>query len=340
VAGLKRNKKMAELYQQVTGFQNLYSSFKKAFKGKKNNPEAADFYLNLEKNLFKLRDELLTRKYKPGKYRYFNIHDPKERMISNAPFRDKVVHQALVNIIEPLFEHVFFKNSFACRKGKGTHKAVLLAQYFMRFNRFYLKMDIEKYFETIDHMKLVDIFSETVQNKQVLWLLKTILKTSEQSSGVKGKGIPIGNLTSQFLANVYLNKLDHFAVNNLSIHCYIRYMDDFVIFHPDKERLKTVRDRLTQFVGKELLLKVKGRATVIQGRENGLGFLGYRVFPGLTRVKNKNIKRLKRKVSIREKQFKDGIIGQEQLVASVQSILGYFNFADAMHLKGHIFSVE
>jgi RNA-directed DNA polymerase len=259
-------------------------------------------------------------------------------MISDAPFRDKVVHHALVNMIEPLFEPIFIDNSFACRKEKGTHKAVLLAQYYMRFNRFYLKMDIEKYFETMDHMKLVDIFSGTVQDEDVLWLLRTILETSEQSSGVKGKGIPIGNLTSQFLANVYLNKLDHFAVNDLSIQCYIRYMDDFVVFHPGKERLKMVRDRLTQFVGQELLLKVKERANVIQGRENGLGFLGYRVFPGLTRVKNKNIKKLKRKVSLREKQFKDGKIGQEQLVASVRSILGYFNFADAGHLKRHIFA--
>jgi retron-type reverse transcriptase len=331
---------MPDLYHRIMDFQNLYKSFKKAFKGKKNNPEAADFFLNLEKNLFRLKNELLTGKYKPGKYHYFNIHDPKERMISDAPFRDKVVHHALVNIIEPLFEPIFIDNSFACRKEKGTHRAVLLAQYYMRFNRFYLKMDIEKYFETIDHLRLVDIFSETLQDKDVLRLLRTILKTSEQSSGVKGKGIPIGNLTSQFLANVYLNKLDHFAVNNLSIQCYIRYMDDFVIFHTDKENLKTVRDRLTQFIVKELLLKVKERATVIQGRENGLGFLGYRVFPRLIRVKNKNVKRLKRKVSLREKQFKDGIIGQEQLVASVQSILGYFNFADAAHLKRHIFAGE
>jgi RNA-directed DNA polymerase len=331
---------MAELYRQLTGFPNLYSAFKKAFKRNKNNPGAADFFLNLEKNLFTLKDELLTRKYKPGKYHYFKIKDPKERIISDAPFRDKVVHHALVDIIEPRFEPVFIDNSFACRKGKGTHKAVLLAQYYMRFNRFYLKMDIEKYFETIDHLKLVDIFLGTVQDEDVLWLLRTILATSEQSSGVKDKSIPIGNLTSQFLANVYLNKLDHFAIKNLSIQCYIRYMDDIVIFHPDKERLKTVRDRLTQFVGKELLLKVKERATVIQRRENGLGFLGYRVFPGLTRVKNKNIKKLKRKVSIREKQYRDGIIGLEQLVASVQSILGYFNFADAGHLKRHIFAGE
>lgn len=331
---------MAELYHRITDYQNLYKSFKKAFKGKKKNPEAADFFLNLEKNLFILKDELLTRKYKPGKYRYFNIHDPKERIISDAPFRDKVVHHALVNMIEPLFERIFIKNSFACRKGKGTHRAVLLAQNYLGSNRYYLKMDIEKYFETIDHLKLVDIFSGTVQDKDVLWLLRTILETSEQSSGVKGKGIPIGNLTSQFLANVYLNKLDHFAVINHSIQCYIRYMDDFVIFHPDKEILKIYRDRLTQFVEKELLLKVKERATIIQGRENGLGFLGYRVFPRLIRIKNKNVKRLKRKVSLREDQFREGIIGQEQLVASVQSILGYFNFADAAHLKRHIFAGE
>lgn len=231
--------------------------------------------------------------------------------------------------------HSSFKKTF---KGKGTHRAVLWAQAYLKFNQFYLKMDIEKYFETMDHLKLVDIFSETIQDKDVLWLLKTILKTSEQSCGVKGKGIPIGNLTSQFLANVYLNKLDHYVLDTLSIQWYIRYMDDFVIFHPDKERLKEYRDRLTHFVRQELLLKVKERATVIQRRENGLGFLGYRVFPNLIRVKNKNIKRLKKKISLRERQFRDGTITQEQLVSSVQSIMGYFNFADASHLKRRIFA--
>ncbi|NIM15366.1 MAG: hypothetical protein GTO45_25615 [Candidatus Aminicenantes bacterium] len=129
---------MSELYNNITGFQNLYASFKKAFKGKKNNPEAAAFHLDLEKNLFKLREDLSTHRYKPGKYRYFKIKDPKARIISVAPFRDKVVHHALVNIIEPLFESVFLENSFACRKGKGTHKAVQLAhvQSIMGYFRF------------------------------------------------------------------------------------------------------------------------------------------------------------------------------------------------------------
>jgi retron-type reverse transcriptase len=328
---------MSELYQSITSFQNLCTAFKKAFIGKKSNPEAAEFYLNLEKNLFKLREELLNKTYTPGKYRYFEIRDPKERLISAAPFRDRVVHHALINIIEPIFERIFIKNSFACRKGKGTHKSVLLAKNYIRFNKFYLKMDIEKYFETMDHRKLVEIFSETLCDQDILWLVKTILKTSEQSSGAKGTGIPIGNLTSQFFANVYLNKLDHFALDKLSARYYIRYMDDFVLFENDKNKLKDYRDQLEQFAESQLMLKVKERATIIQKRENGIGFLGYRVFPGLIRVKSKNIRRLKRKIGLREEQFRNGTIASEQLVASAQSMLGYFRFAASTHLRRHIF---
>ena len=329
---------MSDLYCQITDFRNLYASFKKAFKGKKNDPEASDFFLNLEVRLFKLKNNLSSRQYKPGKYNYFKIRGPKERIISEAPFRDRVVHHALISIIEPIFEPIFIKNSFACRKGKGTHRAVRLAQKYLQTKRFYLKMDIEKYFETMDHKKLIEIFTETIQDRHVLRLLKIILKTSEQSSGIKEKGIPIGNLTSQFLANVYLDKLDHYALEDLSIRYYIRYMDDFVIFDNDKEKLKEYRDNLTQFVSRELLLKVKDRATIIQRRENGLGLLGYRVFPGLLRVKNKNIKRLKQKVFLREKQYKEGKIKDEKLVASVQSIMGYFNFADSRNLAKNIFT--
>ncbi len=328
---------MAELYSEVASFQNLLISFKKAFKGKRNNPDASSFYLNLEKNLFKLRHELLNKSYKPGRYRYFKIRDPKERSISAAPFRDRVVHHALVNVIEPIFENVFVQNSFACRKGKGTHRAVLLAQKYIKVNRFYLKMDIEKYFENINHKKLLEIISEEIKNQDVLWLIKTILKTSEQSSGITGKGIPIGNLTSQFFANVYLNKMDHYVLEELSLRYYIRYMDDFVIFADDIERLKEVRDNLKRYVKQELLLHMKDRAVYIQKRGNGVGFLGYRVFPRLIRIKNRNIRRLKRKISFRERQFNAGEIGAERLVASVQSMIGYFKLANADTLRRTIF---
>ncbi len=329
---------MGELYYRITNFQNLYTAFRKAFKGKKNDPEASTFFLNLEKNLFELRNDLLNQQYKPGKYRYFKIRDPKERIISDAPFRDKVVHHALVNVIEPVFETIFIENSFACRKGKGTHRAVLLAQKYIRSNNFYLKMDIEKYFESMDHQRLVEIFSDTIKEQDVLWLLKTILRTSEQSSGVKGKGIPIGNLTSQFFANIYLNKLDHYVLNKRSIDHYIRYMDDFVIFDNNKEKLKEERDQLKQFVSRDLLLKAKERATIIQKRDNGIGFLGYRVFPQLIRVKNKNIYRLKRKIRLREKQFNQGEIEESGFVSSVQSMLGYFKFANSRNLRRSIFA--
>ena len=328
---------MGELYRQAAGFPNLLKAFQKAFKGKRNNPDAAHFFLNLEKNLFKLRHRLLNKRYKPGQYRYFNIRDPKERIISEAPFRDRVVHHALVNVIEPVFENIFIENSFACRKGKGTHQAVLLVQKYMSFNKYYLKMDIEKYFEHINHKKLLDIVSEQVRDKEVLWLIKVILKTSEQSTGVIGKGIPIGNLTSQFFANVYLDKLDRYVLEELSLPYYIRYMDDFVVFDNDKEKLKEVRDKLIEFAHCELCLKTKERAVFIQKRENGIGFLGYRVFRGLIRIKNKNVHRMKRKILFAERRFHAGEISEEQLAASVQSMIVYFKLANSRNLMRDIF---
>jgi RNA-directed DNA polymerase len=328
---------MGELYNEMVSFPNLYLSFTKAFKGKRGDPEAASFHLDLEKNLFEIRDELLNHCYRPGEYRYFKIYDPKVRTISEAPFRDRVVHHALINMIEPVFENMFIDNSFACRKGKGTHRAVLLAQKYLKMNPFYLKMDIEKYFDNIDHQKLLEMISAVIDDADIFWLLTTILKTSEQSSGIKGKGIPIGNLTSQFFGNVYLNRLDHYVLETLSRQYYLRYMDDFVIFADDKEKLKEERDTLNAFICKELLLTTKERAVILQRRENGIGFLGYRVFPRLIRIKNKNIRRLKRKIQVREHQYRSGRIDEARLAASVQSIMAYFDFADAAGLKRSIF---
>ena len=328
---------MAELYQEVASFSNLLTAFNKAFKGKRNNPEASFYFLNLEKHLFSLRHGLLSKKYKPGRYRYFTVRDPKERIISEAPFRDRVVHHALINVIEPVFENIFIENSFACRKGKGSHRAVLLVREYLKRHRFYLKLDIEKYFENINHKKLVEIIAEEIADEEVIGLIKRILKTSEQSAGVIGRGIPIGNLTSQFFANVYLNKLDHYVLKELFLPDYLRYMDDFVVFGDDKEKLKEVRDKLREYVSKELFLKAKERAVMIQRRENGIGFLGYRVFPRLIRIKNKNVRRMKRKIAFEERRFHVGEISQEHLAASVRSMIGYFKLANSRNLMRDIF---
>lgn len=325
------------MIEDIASFQNLHMAFQKAYKGKKNDPEAAHFFLNLEENLFDLKKELLSKTYTPGRYRYFRIRFPKERIISVAPFKDRVVHHALVRIIEPIFEKKFVENSFACRKGKGTHRAVLLAQKLLLYNSFYLKMDVEKYFETLDHEKFIEIFSEEIDDAHVLWLVKKIFQTSERSSGVAGKGIPIGNLTSQFFANVYLDKLDHYIMDVCSVRNYIRYMDDMVIFSNDIYELKDIRDKTKKFMKENLRVELKQRGTFIQRQENGLSFIGYRIFPNLVRVKNKNIRRLKEKIFSREKQYNIGEIKEENRTASVQSIIGYFKHADSRNLMKSIF---
>ena len=227
------------LYPQVCDWDNLYLAYRKARRGKRGRAPAATFEYNQEANLVQLHQELIAKTYAPGDYHSFYIHEPKRRLISAAPFRDRVVHHALCNIIEPVFERGFIYDSYANREGKGTHRALDRAQQFARRFRYVLQCDVRQFFPSVDHAILRGILSHKIADHDVLWLIDHILGSGlgvlAQEYEMQWfprddlfainhpRGLPIGNLTSQFWANCYLNPLDHFVKRELCCGGYVRY---------------------------------------------------------------------------------------------------------------------
>jgi len=327
------------LFEQVTAVDKLLAAYRRAFRGSGRTVEACVFTFNLEEELFLLKNELESGEYIPQKYRYFRISEPKPREISVAAFRDRVVHHAVVAAIEPLFERCFIHHSYATRKGKGNQRAVRSAQSYLRRGYYYLKADVEKYFDSIDHNILLALISRKLKDRQLLSLIGTIINNSDRSRNLEcGKGLPIGNLTSQFLANVYLNGLDHYVLEELKAGYYIRYMDDFVLFADDKTRLREWRDSIASYLEENLSLKLKEKATFINSRQNGLPFLGLRIFPNLLRLKPGNVRRLKRRILMRMEQLLAGEISETDWRQSLESIFGYMEFADTFMLRRSLFS--
>lgn len=326
-------KRYKGLYEKIYSFENLLLAAKKAKKGTSNKKNAGMFFFYLEPEILKLQEELITKTYSPGGYTYFEIKDPKRRTIAVAPFRDRVIHHGIVNIIEPIYEKSFIYHSYATRKEKGTHKAVAQAQKYLKNNYWYFKTDIEKYFDNINHEILLGFLQKKFKDKDFIYLLKKVIC----SGGKDGKGLPIGNLTSQFLANVYLNDFDHYVLNECKPGGYIRYMDDFVFFSNDKETLKDIQRRIVVYLNKHQHLSLKPKSTFFNSRLNGLPFLGRRIFPSTIRIKRENLKRSLRKIKLREWEYKTGKISEEKLVCSVTSIHGYISSCHTEALRKTIF---
>ncbi len=264
-----------------------------------------------------LRRSFTDRTYRPGKYRYFTIYEPKERIISVVPFRDRVVHHALVSVLEPIYEKVFISDSYATRKGKGAHRAVARAKIFLKANAFYLKADIRKYFPSMDHSVLLKIIKRKIKDKEAFWLIEKIIRNSGE------RGLPIGNLTSQFFANVYLDLFDHYIKDRLGVRRYIRYMDDFVVFSNRKEDLKDILDEAYRLLKSRLHLELKWESCYINTRSNGLSFLGVRIFPTLIRIKSENLKRTLSRMRRREWEFSQGYIEEAKYLQSMMSLTGH-----------------
>jgi len=328
-------KRRGFLFEKLVSFENLHEAFRRAYRGSGRTDEACEFNFYLEKELSVLKSELENGTYYPAKYRYFMISDPKERRISVAPFRDRVVHHALVRVLEPVFEPCFIYDSYATRVGKGTHRAVERAQQFLRKNTCYLKTDVEKYFDSVDHDVLLKLICRKVKDDKVIALSEKIIRNSDLSRELdSGQGLPVGNLTSQFFANVYLNPLDHYFKDELGIKYYIRYMDDMVIFSNERDSLKEILKKQEAFLSGNLKLGLKHNATFLNIRQHGLPFLGFRIFPNLKRIKRENLKRIRERLNQRKYELEAGVITEEKFVMSVRSMFEYVRFADSFNLRG------
>lgn len=280
--------KMPPSFEDAFSLQNLIGAYCRARRGKQTREEVTRFGWNLERNLLALRSELLVGTYTHGPYRKFIVSDSKRREIQAAPFRDRVVHQAMVAALDPVFEKRFVFDSYACRRGKGTHAGIKRFERYARVSHYALTMDISKYFASIDHDILFSLLSRKIRDERMLALCRIVIESSEETPG---RGIPIGNLTSQLFANVYLDELDQYIKHELRVRRYVRYMDDFVLLHDDKLYLHELKRRITEFLAARLRLTVHPKKAQIAPTHCGIGFLGFHVFPHHRLLRKSTVKR-------------------------------------------------
>lgn len=341
-----------DFYSQVWDWDNLLLAYRKASKGKRGKPPAASFEYHLEDNLIQLQSELRDRSYRPGRYVSFYIHEPKRRLISAAPFRDRVVHHALCNVIEPLFERSFIFDSYANRAGKGTHRALDRCQRFARRNRYALQCDLRQFFPSIDHAILRDTLRRVIGDEDVMWLVDRILasgvgvlsdeyemawfRNDDLFAMNRPRGLPIGNLTSQFWANCYLNPFDHFVKRELRCQgrspAYLRYVDDFLLFGDDKRQLWTWREAIVERLAC-LRLTIHEKRAQVRPVTEGIPFLGFVVFRHRRRLKRRKGIAYRRRLKELVEQYVDGEIALEQVTASVQGWVNHVRYGDTMALR-------
>ena len=239
------------IYDTIIHPQNLYRAAYAAALGKKSSADVALFFFRMEREIGRLHDELRRGTYRHGPYTVFKIFEPKPRDISKALFRDRVVHHAIHDVIEPFIDKKFIFDSYACRHGKGTHAALARAQSFLRARDYCMHGDIKKYFPSIDHAVLKVLLRRHIADSQLIFLLDHIIDTARDEVG-----LPIGNLTSQFFANLYLHELDHFVKHTLGCRYYIRYMDDFLLFDNDHAVLERWRAAIADMLESRLKLRL------------------------------------------------------------------------------------
>lgn len=341
------------MWQKLTSLENLFNAYCAASKGKRSKPDVARFEFNLEENIFNLQLELVTGSYQHGSYHSFYIHDPKKRLISAASFKDRVVHHALCNLIEPLYERKFIYDTYANRVGKGTHRALDRCTQYLRRFPYYLQLDLRQYFPSIDHEILINILAEEIRDQKVLALCEEILK-----SGVgvlhdeyqmiyfpgddlfalnRPRGLPIGNLTSQFWANVYLNKLDHFIKRKLKCPGYIRYVDDMLLFANSKTELHEIWAAVVSFLA-GLRLTVHQRQSQPTPAAHGVTFLGFRCFPTHRRLKRVKAVYGRRKIKEAWARVGNGELSFEDFSHRLQSWINHAQHGDTWGLRQSILS--
>jgi len=331
-----------DLWSELCSYENLELAYKKARKHKTTKDYVIEFEKNLTDNLLLLRSELLLHCYKPKPLVNFIIRDPKTRKISKSDFRDRVIHHAVCNIIEPIFDKCFIYYSYANRLGKGSLKAIERFDCFKRkVSRnntrkcFVLKADIRKYFDNIDHSILIKIIKKGLEDKKIIWLITRILANSCHNDK-RAKGMPLGNLTSQFFANVYLNELDQFVKHKLKAKHYIRYVDDFVILHHDKKLLECYQSEINKFLKYKLRLELHPDKSRIVLLKQGIGFLGFRIFYYHRLLKKKNIRRFRSNLALLCLNYDLKLADYDKIYDFLEGWLAYSRYANAYNLKTNI----
>jgi RNA-directed DNA polymerase len=334
-------------FAQLTSWDNLLLAYRRASTGKRGQPGVAAFEHRLEDHLVELQEALRSRTYHPGAYINFYIHEPKRRLISAAPFRDRVVHHALCNLIEPLFDRSFVADSYANRIGKGTHRALNRAQTLARRSPYVLQCDVRQFFPSVDHAILRTLLARKITDAGVLWLIDRILASGhgvlseaydmvyfpgdDLFAALRPRGLPIGNLTSQFWANVYLNSFDHFVKRTLRCAGYVRYVDDMLLFAADKATLwqwkQVVQERLAAL---RLTIHPTSHPRPVT---EGIPFLGFVVYPQRRRLKRRKGIHFQRKLQHLMAAYYAGKVPPAQITPSVQGWVNHVRYGNTVGLR-------
>jgi RNA-directed DNA polymerase len=322
-----------KLYSKICSFENIHDAYLKARRCKRYRNEVLMFSNNLEDNLINLRKELINKTYNTGTYKTFYVYEPKTRKIMALPFKDRVVHHALCNIIEPIFDKTFLYDSYACRIGKGTHAgADRLTQYLRQtkkqYSRVYcLKCDIENYFGSINHNILLNIIKRKIQCPDTIKLIANIINSVD---GIRG--IPIGNLTSQLFANIYLNELDYMIKHKMKIKRYLRYMDDFTILSSNKSYLWNTLEQIKVFLKNGLFLNLNKKTSIFPISQ-GIDFLGYRIWATHRLLRKSSRRRMEKKLKLYRILYKENKIHVEQIKSSIASWIGHTSHCNSYNLR-------
>jgi RNA-directed DNA polymerase len=346
-------KSYKNLYSQIYSFSNLYWAYRAARRGKRCQESVASFEFDLEYNLLSLQKELQLKIYQPGLYHNFYIYEPKRRLVSAAPFRDRVVHHALCQVIEPVWEARFIHHSYACRIRKGTHRALDQCQTWSRKYRYAFHGDIVKYFASIDLQVLRGLLTRRIADQSTIWLIDRLLVSGEDIQShecppayfpgddlfalLRPRGLPIGNLTSQFWANVYLHELDKFVKHDLHCPAYLRYMDDFVLFTDQKYQLHEWKEAVRGFLARQLRLVLHPKKSLVYPVDVGIDFCGFRIYPTHRRLRRSSVRRFVRRFRQQRQAYHRGEMDLDQINTSVQCWIAHASHGDTWGLRQRLF---
>ena len=332
------------LFSGMAQNEALFQAWEGFRMGKSGRKDVQEFEQNVEQHIFSLGRELRAGSYRHGAYHPFTICDPKQRLIQKATVRDRIIHHAVFSALNPVFEPTFFTHSYSCRTGKGTHRAMRTLHGWLRAvshndhrKCFVLQCDIHKFFASVSHALLFDILRRRIKDPKMLWILQEIIGSVQSGhltpTGHVGMGIPIGNLTSQLFANVYLNELDVFLKHELKLPHYVRYTDDFAIVADNREELDRLIKPIRTFLQGRLHLDLHPRKVTIRTFRQGIDFLGYVLLPHHRVLRTRTKRRMYRKMRERIIAFKAGTIPAESVEQSLQSYLGVLSHADSYRLS-------
>ncbi len=337
-------KRIGNLIYKIADINNLELAFYKAIKGKEAKLQVIEYRKNLQSNLINLQKQILLGEIQIGNYNYFTIYEPKERLICAAPFMERVLHHALMNVCHQYFENQLISDTYATRINKGTYKAVEKALYNNYRNKFYLKLDIRKYFDSISHKILNEKLQTIFKDPDLLYVFHQIIESYQSTirpTATSGqtdkniKGLPIGNLTSQYFANFYLAEFDRFVKQELQIKSYVRYMDDIIIWANTSQELNTILQKAEPFltVKLELDLKIKYINTTV----HGLNFLSYRIFDNHIELQCKSKKRFIKKMQLYETKLETDIFSQADYQRHVLPLTAFTEHASAKGFRKKVF---